>query len=295
MKRPLVLSLFISLLFTLIGCAGNGPKKKDPEQRKAELYYSYGTQKLVRGDHAGALDNLLKAQKLMPKDADINNNLGMAYYLRGDTKRAIHYINYSLDLKPNNPDALNNLASLHFQQKNYKRAREVYEDLLKNLTYKKQFRTHYNLGLIYLREGNVAKATKNFHKSLDIFSDYCPAHYELGMIAKGQGKLEEARKAFVEGIKGVCFEGPASHYQLAMVLIEQKKFIQAQKKLEEFVERFSRTSYFPLASQKLSELKNGQYDTLNYSVNDIDSSSPFAEEEGQDKGPTNNLYQLPDF
>ena len=56
--------IIILSLSTICGCAthSNGElKMKDPIQKKAELYYDYGTSALVNKDYTKALVNLKKS------------------------------------------------------------------------------------------------------------------------------------------------------------------------------------------------------------------------------------------
>ena len=54
--------------------------KESAREKKTKLYYGQGTEMLVKKEYSKALEYLLEAQKLDPKDSEIQNNLGMAYF-----------------------------------------------------------------------------------------------------------------------------------------------------------------------------------------------------------------------
>jgi tetratricopeptide (TPR) repeat protein len=58
---------------------------------------------MIKGDHDKALEALLKAEKLTPKDYVVLGNIAQAYTLKGDRKNAIKY--YELTAKYGNAAA----------------------------------------------------------------------------------------------------------------------------------------------------------------------------------------------
>ena len=137
MTRCLNLILLATLL---VGCSS---AERDMQEKKANVYFTRGTSELVNGNYTQALDSLIKAEQLSDKRSDIKNNLGMAYYFKGDKATAVRKIKEALKLDEKNTDARSNLASIYLEAKKYKTARKYYKEILKDLTYPKQFQKFY--------------------------------------------------------------------------------------------------------------------------------------------------------
>ncbi len=247
--------LFSFSVLTLLTNCANNPNHKSATQKKAELYYSQGTSNLLQKDYTSALENLLEAHKLSPKDSKTHNNLGMAYYFRGDQKKALEHLRRSVELAPKNSDARNNLASLLMEMGNLAEAKKQYNLVLKDLIYKHQYRTYYNLALINLTEKRVRQAKTRLLKSVQENERYCPAHYQLGLMAHRDLEFRKAIDHFQKASLGSCFENPAPQYRQALSYIGLKDHKKALHKLTEIIERFPTSQYFVLAGKKLKEIR----------------------------------------
>ena len=165
--QTLIILLLMSLL-TLFSCSSNSKDKLSEEEKKARIYFSYGTNALISKDYTTALDNFLKCAKINDQDSLLQNNLGMTYYFKGRNDLAIDHLEKAIDLDPKNSDARNNLASIYYTQKKYTEAKEQFNLVLANLVYKHQYRTQYNLGLIAIKENEFELAKVHFGKSIDL-------------------------------------------------------------------------------------------------------------------------------
>ncbi|WP_417335399.1 tetratricopeptide repeat protein [Halobacteriovorax marinus] len=251
-------SLLFIILFALTSCATGDKLTKTPEQKKAELFYSHGTSKLLQKDYREALKYLKQAYEINPRDTKILNNLGMSYYFLGQIKTAFKYLEESLDIDSKNSDALNNIGSLYFKNKEYEKSLKSYQEVLKNLTYQHQYRTHYNIGLIHLVRGEKDKAKENFLLANTQNQDYCPASYELGKLYLGEYRYNSALKWFKEASKGICYKNPEPIYMQAVTHLQLENYSQAKEKFQEVIERFSSTRYSTLAHLKLKKINSEQ-------------------------------------
>jgi Tfp pilus assembly protein PilF len=255
-KRNFSLLILIALFFA--SCASNTSVNKTTEQKKAELYYGHGTSMLLAQDYRQALKLLLEAQALDGDNPKILNNLGMTYYFLDQKELAFDNLKRAIKIDPMHSDARVNLGSLYLENKEYKKALEQYQQVLKDLTYEHQFRTHYNIGLIYLRLGNKKEAKKQLLLSNTQNQDYCPASFELGNIFYKEYRYNSALKWFIEATKGKCYENPGPLYMQAMTLLELNDFQASRLKFQEVIERFSASRYSTMANLKLNEIKNQQ-------------------------------------
>jgi type IV pilus assembly protein PilF len=244
-----VFSLF--LLIGLIGCASSDKAKLD---KKAELYYGHGTSSLMMKDYTTALEYLLKAAAIKPKNSPIHNNLGMAYFFKGESDLAKKHIRHALELDPKNADAKTNLASIFLHEKNFAEAEGLYNEILKDLIYPHQYRTYFNLGLLELERNNEPKAYEYFTKSIKVKQEYCPSYFQKGLIDFKNKKYKEALKNFKGSYQGTCYKNAAPHYYVALTLIELERFNHAREKLNYMLTKFAATEYDAKARVKLTEV-----------------------------------------
>ena len=97
----------ILLLTVLSSCAGQ------PTQRNKELAAAsrgIGEAYMQQGDYTTALQELLKAEQLDPKDHFVQNDLGLAYMAKNKMPEAIGHFKKAIELKPSYTPARNNLG-----------------------------------------------------------------------------------------------------------------------------------------------------------------------------------------
>ena len=241
------------LIFVLMtSCSSN--TKKDDAQKRSDLYYAHGTSKLVKKNYTDALGLLIKAHKIDPKSSKINNNLGMAYFFKGKHKKAISHIKTAITNDPTNSDAKINLASVMYRLGKYGEAKIQYKNVLEDLVYRHQYRTHYNLALIAMKEGNSNQAISHLQKSLKERNDYCPAHFKLGKIYRLQNQNTKALNSFKEASLGNCIKNPAPIYEQAVTYEKMGDFQKAKSKYQAIVELNGKSNYANLAKIKLRNL-----------------------------------------
>ena len=242
--------IIVAMLIALSACSSTSDKKK----KQADLYFGAGTQSLITKDYTDALTNLTKANELDPENAGILTNLGMAYYFKGERDLAIKTLLRSIKVDENNSDAKVNLASIYFNDGDIPHAEKMYKLVLKDLTYDKQARTFYNLGLIEIRKKNTTAAENYFNRSVQEDSSYCPSLFEIGIIQYDKRLYSKAYQSFKEATMGTCFESPAPHYHQALSLIGLRRYNEARVKLDEVDARFGKSEFASLARRKMMEL-----------------------------------------
>lgn len=245
--------LLVVAMLLVTACAS----KNNLKAKQAEIYFGAGTQSLMDKQYTEALKNLLEANKLDPNNSEILNNLGMAYYFKGENELAIKHLFQALKLNEDNSDAKINLASIYYKAGKIQEAEKLYKKVLKDLTYDKQARTYFNLGLIELseRKNNVA-AENYFKKSIKEDDNYCPAYYHLGLIQYNRRQFNSSLRNFKEASMGICYESPAPHYFQALSMIELRRYEDARIKLDEIDTRFKNSQYSAKARAKSIELNH---------------------------------------
>ena len=209
MRRFLSLALVVPLLTSCSSLWGNKKEVKRPTQppvaeevkkpspeEKAKGYYQIGVAYLQMGEIPLALNYLLKARKLSPKDPKIYNAIGFAFLKRGDYKRAESYLKKALSLKKDFSEAWLNLGILYEEKGDLKRAEECYLKALENPLYLTPEAAYYRLALLELKKGNREKAKRNLIMAIRNNQDFAPAYIELAKLLEDEGKLEEAKDIY---------------------------------------------------------------------------------------------------
>lgn len=242
--------LFLVMLF-LTSCASTNSTK----QKQADIYFSAGTQSLMQKQYTDALKSLLKANELTPNRSEILNNLGMAYYFKGEHEMATQTLTRALELDNENSDAKVNLASIHYKAGNIQKAEALYREVMRDLTYDKQARNYYNLGVLEIQhKRDLVAAESFFKKSIKEDDNYCPSYYQLGLIQFKRRQFNTALRNFKEATMGTCYDAPAPHYYQALSMIELRRFEDARIKLDEIDTRFKQTVFAVKARSKAIEL-----------------------------------------
>ncbi len=245
-------SLLLAALLIAISCSSNPEKKRS----KSDLLYAMGTNHMMKKQYTQALDKLVKAEKIDPENSQIQNNLGMAYYFKGDMSSAKKHLSMSLSIDTNNADARNNLASIYLEEGKLSLAEEQYVAITKTLTYANQFRTYFNLGVLYQRQGDNEKAMQFFKKSVAENVNYCPGHYKLGSISYREKDFTKALEHFKDASMGGCYKDAAPHYRQAVTLYKLERFGEALAKFEVVVSRFSGSKFSSMAQLMISQMNN---------------------------------------
>lgn len=260
----------LAVLFFFAACSSTPSKK----ERQANIYFGAGTQSLISQDYTEALANLIKANELSPDHPGILTNLAMAYYFKGEKDMAIKILNQAIKVKKDNSDAKVNLASIYFSDGNYNQAEKIYKDVLKDLTYEKQARTYYNLGLVEQKKNNQKSAYQYFEKSVKEDGNYCPGFFQLGFIDYERRQYNKALRNFKEASMGTCTEAPAPLYYQALTYIELKRFNEARVKLDEIDAKFGNSDYATKARRKMVEVNQIEQ---NHTIQDSHASRKMLE------------------
>lgn len=194
MKQP-VLLLIASL--TLISCAPHSIH----QQRIAEATVELGEAHLNQGNFTAALRELLDAEKVLPNDPFLHNDLGVAYMGKERFDLAEHHFKKAVALKSDYIPARNNLGTAYLKQKKYDKALECYKQFSTDLLYSTPHFAFSNMGWAYLGKKNNALAHKYFSKALNLKPNFINAvhglattHLQSGNARKAEAIIEKTLK-----------------------------------------------------------------------------------------------------
>ncbi len=256
-------SIVFLALFALTSCA---LISKDPKrQQQADIYYTQGTQNMMDENYSDALKNLSHANELRPNDTKTLNNLGMTYYFKGRTEIAIKYLKLALKVDKKNSDARNNLATIYMNNNQMDKAKNEYKTILNDLVYKKTFRVYFNLGIMSLKQRNLASATKYFEKSIGHRDDYCPAHFQLASVYESQSLFSKAMNHYKKASQDNCAKHALPIYHIGKLYMLMGDRLKAREYLDIVVQKFPKEQIARRAAKLKIKLNREKYSKRNNS------------------------------
>lgn len=247
-------SLILLLLFS-VGCQTKPPVNN----KQARLHMRLGTTQLQQGNYPAALKNLLLAEKSLPENAILQNNLGLAYYVRDKFELAEKHVKKAVFLDPKYTEARNNLGRIYIQLGKYDEAIKELKIAVRDLTFEKPENSFSNLGIAYFNKKQYKTSFKLLKKSLKIRRKHCQTYtyygrslYELKRYQLSADALQNA----ITTCEGVDDE--AAKYYGALSQLKIGNEVQAKAILEEIKALSSDEKYQKRASKILTLLKKAE-------------------------------------
>lgn len=184
-------SVAIPLLAMLFACGCASTKTKE----EGALHARIGTALLQQGHYPDALRELLTAEKLDPKNAMTQNNLGLAYFMREKYKLAAEHIERAVDIDPKYSEARNNYGRVLIELGRYDEAIAQLRIVLADLTYNDPTKALVNLGMAQFRKGDFDQARGTFAKAIQTNRENCLAQTLYGRSLFEMGKFSAAANA----------------------------------------------------------------------------------------------------
>lgn len=148
-----------------------------------------------------------------PDDPDRHFTLGLAQS-EPDVEAAIASFRRVLALAPRHTLARYNLALV---MKRADRMNEAIDELQSVLDVEPRAEAHYNLGVIYLHQGDVVRAASALRAAISAQPGYADAHYTLGAVLQARRDWDAAAAALRRAI-ALRPDQAGAHYTLARVL-----------------------------------------------------------------------------
>ncbi len=197
------------------GCASR--PKRDPDQ--SQIRYQLGVEYYQGRRVEAALDELAKALKEDPENADAYNMLGIialkqghdyveqlelsaclqgqdAQAVRGDATRrfreAEQHFRKAVGFRPEFPEAWNNLSVAALQLQDWDQAVLASRNALKEVTYGQPEVARANLGWALYQKKDFQDAWKELHEASSRAPGFCVGRYRLSKVYVERGDLDLA-------------------------------------------------------------------------------------------------------
>jgi len=214
----------------------------------------------ILGDWKKAIyysEKALPLYKKMKNQVGLMNtysNLGVIYLDNGSLPKALEYFFKGLKIAQQeenligHENMLTNIGNVYHYQKDYKKALKYYKDALNIAIQMKNSpsiaRIKVNIGIIYFDNGEIEKAKKFYKESMELSKEIAykenlaKCYYNLAVIAEFEKDYKYAYENYQTALKlneeiGVASSIVKSKTNLASILIEFKKYSEAEKYLNE--------------------------------------------------------------
>ncbi len=202
MKKKIVLGGFGCglLLFGSLACAPTPSPAKLKKTIQAEqddpfINHSKGVMLLHQKEYSSAATYLKQAAEGEPDNAAYWNDFGLAMSFMGEFDAAKAAFEKALKLHPDLTDAHNNLGMIYTEQGKLDKALEEYGKVIRDKTYPTPYFPYFNIGLLKLKQGDVAAAQMAFEQAIRLKPDFYRAYAELAFIYEKKGQFGDAYNA----------------------------------------------------------------------------------------------------
>jgi Tfp pilus assembly protein PilF len=213
-----------------MGCATAGAvRSHEMDAKRARTHFEMAVDHAQNGQVELALQELLIAERLDPKNPQIQHALGVAYLIKDRPVEAEQHLRRATELTPAYHDARYNLSTLYLNQGRFEESIQQSKLLYEDPTYVSPWRALNNWGWAEYQLGRVAEARKHLEAARDIGRTYWPTFMNLGILEAAQNRPADALRYFsrvLELSPGANAEAEAS-YRLAEIFVSQGKREQA--------------------------------------------------------------------
>ncbi|MHC4459320.1 MAG: tetratricopeptide repeat protein [Planctomycetota bacterium] len=196
-KKPLIWMGVALLLLSLAACA----ESKQIKKKKAEAARKVGEAHLGQKNYRAALKELIKAEKLYPKDHILQNDLGIVYRKMGKVDLAIKHFKKAVKLNPKYAPAYNNLGTAYYSKGDWDAAIDYFIKVSEDLLYATPYLAYYNLGRSYYMKKEYSRAEEYFLKALDVEPRFVEPLVDLGLTYMALGRNSEANAALQSAVE----------------------------------------------------------------------------------------------
>ncbi len=171
-------------------------KAYEADAHNPDVLVGLGRAYQLKGAYADAEGYYLRALKERPDDSLIENNLGALYLDLQRPDDAIHYFNKAASnlMFDRSEVPLTGLGYAHFQKREYLEAINAYRKALaQNPRYDQ---AHLRLGETYYAMGKTGRALGEFHQALKLNGNNIRTHFQLGLAYMKENSSAEAVQYF---------------------------------------------------------------------------------------------------
>ncbi len=223
LRRVALLALALAAVGPAASGCSSAAVEKAQRDEKADFHY-----RLANGYfHSNSVDlsirELISALEIDPLHADSRYLYGFLLFGRKRFEEAAEHFRKALQAKPDFYAARNILGATYIELERYYDAIATLEPLLREPRYTTPYHAYNNLGLAFLRQGDLRQADKNFRMSIFVNPKFCQGYRNLGLVAMAQRDYATAVEQMTEATTR-CPRYAELHLQRGEALEADRKF-----------------------------------------------------------------------
>ena len=248
MKRLIATSICAGLLVSTACSSSNATadqpppdktSKKAADSAPTDPLYSLtlmrqGSVLLEQGQFEDALKRFQQADKIAPGNATTSNMIGLCQMKLGDYPGALASFSRALELVPLYTDARNNRGAVYMAMGQLHLSEVDFVAVLGDSTYPRRKQVFYNLGLVYLQQGQLGAAEENFRRAIIPPNPVYEGYLRLSELAQRQGELAWSESLLEEAMLNFP-ESTEVKLELGKVLVLMGRGDEARPYLEQVI------------------------------------------------------------
>ncbi len=240
------------LVLALTSCTAENPlgRSASPEEQ-ARVDLQLGVRYLEMGMLTDAREKLLQAEALDPNNAEAQDALAVLSEKLGQRKEADYHYRRAIELNPEGYSSQNNYGRFLCESGHFDEGFELLQQALQQPLNNRKWFAQTNIGLCYLRQGQLELAEQAFRQALQYHPAYAPALLQMQKISYQKGNYMSAR-AFLQRYLGVASHTPDTlwvAWQTERALGNQE---QAEKLRNQLLTRFPASKQAKQARKSIS-------------------------------------------
>lgn len=178
-----------------------GKNRLSPDISEAALLADLGAAYMGLKDWESALQNLLKAKELEPKNEQILQRLAYVYNRKQNYPASLLIIQEALKESPGNLQLYSALAEAYAMTGKRPEAIQAARQALTLAAPVQKSNLHKNIAMLYAQDNHTAEAIAELKISLGLNWNDAEAHLNLGYLYGQTGRYEEARRSFQNALR----------------------------------------------------------------------------------------------
>jgi type IV pilus assembly protein PilF len=246
--KTLYMPLFLINFSLLVSCSTNKENKQI-----AYSHFQIGVSMAAQGEYEKALEQLLIAKELDPKNELFLNHLGLTYYFMKEYEHSIVAFKSALSENPKYSEVQNNLGRVYIDIKDFTSAQQHLDLAASDLTYPHKDKVWFNMGLNYFMQNKYKLAQPYFLKAISVNRSHCLAYNYFGRCEIELEKFKKAARTLDQAIyhcQQKNFDEP--HYYSAIALFRLGYKSKAIARLQESKKLYPNGSM----TKKIDEMMN---------------------------------------
>lgn len=192
-KMPVIFGLAALLVGAAIWALLSG------DAQKATVLKTQGSEKQIRGDQQGAVEDLSRALQLNPNDAEAYYKRGNVNYDQGNFEAAIEDYTNAIRLDKNLNDVYYNRGLAYFELKDYPAAIEDYNQIIRLNS--NDAEAYYKRGRAYFEIKDYGKAIEDYTEAIRRNSNNEISYINRGLAYSAAGDKQAAIADYTQAIR----------------------------------------------------------------------------------------------